>query len=264
MARIRTIKPEFFTSLTVASISVEARLTFIGLWTHVDDEGRCVDDARLVKAAVWPLDDRTAADVERDLQALTESSLIARYEAGGRRYLAVRGFAEHQRINRPTPTKIPAPPPAGSIDPPPQTRRPDPPPADTHTQLTEPAVSPHPPLTHDSPPDLERKGKDHHPRAHASRPARAVVDALGCDDDDGQWIADEVHRRHRPRNLVGYIRRMAAAGDLAELLAERHTRPPEPEIEPPCGDCGPHRQVVLGDGRVARCPNCHPLSAGAA
>lgn len=110
MARIRTVKPEFFTSLTVAGLSVEARLTFIGLWTHVDDQGRCVDDPRLIKAAVWPLDDRVSADVERDLRELTESSLILRYKVGERSYLCVRTWDEHQRINRPTKSKLPPPP----------------------------------------------------------------------------------------------------------------------------------------------------------
>lgn len=110
MARIRTIKPEFFTSLSVASLELTARLTFIGLWTHCDDEGRCVDEARLIKAALWPLDDRTAADVEGDLRALGAATLIIRYVDGGRRYLAVAGWKEHQRINRPTPSRIPPPP----------------------------------------------------------------------------------------------------------------------------------------------------------
>lgn len=109
MARIRTIKPEFFTSLTVADLPLSARLTFIGLWTHVDDEGRCVDDPRLVRAAVWPLDDRTAAEVEDDLRALHDASLIRRYEAAGRRFLAVSNWSEHQRIDKPKPSKIPAP-----------------------------------------------------------------------------------------------------------------------------------------------------------
>jgi len=109
MARIRTIKPEFFTSLTVADLTPEQRLTFIGLWTHCDDEGRAVDDARLIKAAVWPLDDRTAADVEGDLAALTESSLITRYTLNRKPYMQVNGWREHQRINRPTPSKLPAP-----------------------------------------------------------------------------------------------------------------------------------------------------------
>lgn len=109
MARIRSIKPEFFTSLSIADLELAARLTFIGLWTHCDDEGRCVDDARLIKAALWPLDDRSSEDVEKDLCALSESSLIVRYEVSGRRYLAVRGWTEHQRVNRPTASKHPAP-----------------------------------------------------------------------------------------------------------------------------------------------------------
>ncbi|MFF5670298.1 hypothetical protein ACFY8S_09200 [Streptomyces hygroscopicus] len=109
MARIRTIKPEFFTSLTIADLPLTARLTFIGLWTHVDDDGRCVDEPRLVRAAVWPLDDRTAADVENDLRALHDASLIVRYEHAGRRYLAVRSWREHQRIDKPKPSKLPAP-----------------------------------------------------------------------------------------------------------------------------------------------------------
>lgn len=109
MPRIRTIKPEFFTSLTVASLTPEQRLTFIGLWTHVDDAGRAIDDARLVKAALWPLDDRLAADVDDDLWALTEASLIVRYTLKERSFLAVRNWVEHQRINRPTVSALPDP-----------------------------------------------------------------------------------------------------------------------------------------------------------
>ncbi|MGV0098299.1 hypothetical protein [Streptomyces californicus] len=109
MARIRTIKPDFFTSLTIADLTPEQRLTFIGLWTHVDDEGRCVDDPRLIKAAVWPLDDRNSGDIEIDLKALSESSLILRYTLNRKRYLAITNWFEHQRINRPTASKLPAP-----------------------------------------------------------------------------------------------------------------------------------------------------------
>jgi hypothetical protein len=109
MARIRTIKPEFFTSLSIADLTPEQRLTFIGLWTHVDDEGRCVDDPRLIKAALWPLDDRTATDVERDLGVLSEASLILRYTLNRKRYLAVTNWHEHQRISRPSQSKLPSP-----------------------------------------------------------------------------------------------------------------------------------------------------------
>ena len=154
MARIRTIKPEFFTSLTITSLPVEARLTFIGLWTHADDEGRCIDDARLIKAALWPLDDRVAADIEADLRALTEASLIVRYRVGDRSFLAVCGWTEHQHINRPSKSKLPAPPPPGTApDPVPG---PGPSPAQTElkpleaTTVTDGASNPHARLTEDS------------------------------------------------------------------------------------------------------------------
>jgi len=110
MARIRTIKPTFFTSLSIAPLSLAERLTFIGLWTHVDDDGRCIDDARLIRAAIWPLDDRTMADIERDLCTLRDASLISRYTVNERSYIAVCGWREHQVINRPVASKLPAPP----------------------------------------------------------------------------------------------------------------------------------------------------------
>jgi hypothetical protein len=146
VARIRTIKPEFFTSLTIADLPLTARLTFIGLWTHVDDAGRCVDDPRLIKAAVWPLDDRTASDIELDLKLLTEASLITRYMLTRKRYIAVTGWQEHQRINRPTPSKLPAP------------EQGEPTPPDPVTRDNSDSLSTHAQLTEDSP--QERKGKE--------------------------------------------------------------------------------------------------------
>lgn len=110
MPRIRTIKPSFFTSLTIAELDHACRLTFIGLWTHVDDEGRCVAEPRLIRAAIWPLDDDVTVDVvERHLQALAKHGLVRLYEAGGRRLLQVAGWMEHQRVSRPSRSGLPAP-----------------------------------------------------------------------------------------------------------------------------------------------------------
>ena len=47
MARIRTIKPSIFSSLTVSSWPIEARWTFAGLLTYLDDAGRGIDEPRL-------------------------------------------------------------------------------------------------------------------------------------------------------------------------------------------------------------------------
>ena len=110
MARIRTIKPHFFRSHDVAALSYRARLTWIGLWTYVDDEGRGRDDARIIKGELWALeDDVTWQDVQGDLTELSRSAHVTRYTVDGRDYLAIPTWNEHQVISRPTMSKFPAP-----------------------------------------------------------------------------------------------------------------------------------------------------------
>jgi len=110
MARIRTIKPDFFRSDDVAQLSYRARLTWVGLWTYVDDEGRGKDNARIIKGDLWPLeDDVTHKDVEKDLAELSKAGRIRRYEVAGERYLLILKWTDHQRIAKPTASKLPPP-----------------------------------------------------------------------------------------------------------------------------------------------------------
>ncbi|CAN5421591.1 hypothetical protein BH09ACT9_BH09ACT9_00290 [soil metagenome] len=110
MARIRTIKPGFFRSYDVSKLSYRARLTWIGLWTYVDDEGRGRYDARIIKGELWALeDDVTWQDVEADLMELSRSAHIQLYESSGRQYLAIPTWLEHQVISRPSKSKFPDP-----------------------------------------------------------------------------------------------------------------------------------------------------------
>jgi hypothetical protein len=123
MARIRSIKPEFFTSKTMANLPWRTRLTFVGLWTHCDDAGRCVDDATLIRAALFVRDDDvTDADVESDLHELEMAGLITRYSGHyrgkDRPLLAIDSWSEHQQISRPTKSRIPAPDAADDVSPP--------------------------------------------------------------------------------------------------------------------------------------------------
>ncbi len=108
--RIRTIKPEFWKSLTIATLPLSARLTFIGLWNYADDEGRGIYDARLLAADIWPLDeDRTPSAVESDVAAIEVAGLVSRYDSGGRTYFQVRSWAEHQTIPKAKPSRFPPP-----------------------------------------------------------------------------------------------------------------------------------------------------------
>jgi hypothetical protein len=110
MPRIRTIKPEFFTSDTVSELPLRARLTWIGLWTHCDDHGRCRANVKLIKAAVWPLDNVSLREIEDDIEALSAQRLVFGYIADdGKNYLQITGWTEHQKVDRPSKSIIPAP-----------------------------------------------------------------------------------------------------------------------------------------------------------
>lgn len=112
MARIRSVHPDLCVSETMAAVSARAERTFVRLWTHCDDEGRCRDDSRLLRAALYPLhDDVAPADVDDDLDELAAEGvdLVVRYEVDGKRFVAVRSWGEFQHPQRPTKSKLPEP-----------------------------------------------------------------------------------------------------------------------------------------------------------
>jgi len=110
MARIRTIKPALFTSRTVSAYSDALFRTFTGLLCYVDDKGRGEDDPDLIKANVAPRLKRvTPRVIDAHLAELAAEAdpPVCRYDVDGVRYLHLLGFGDHQRINRPTPSRIP-------------------------------------------------------------------------------------------------------------------------------------------------------------
>lgn len=122
MARIRSIKPEIRTSEKVCTWPIEVRYFWVLLWGYVNDHGKGVDNARLIKADAYPLDDDiTAATVEGYLSTLADDGVIVRYEAAGKRLLAVKNWEEHQRPSHRAKDIYPDPPetlPQSSGDPP--------------------------------------------------------------------------------------------------------------------------------------------------
>lgn len=108
MARIRSIKPEFWTSAQVMECSTNARLMFIGMWNFADDAGRMPLSPRTIKAQVFPSDDLDSEAITRMLSELSENGLIRVYVVDGKQYLEITGWS-HQRIDKPQPAKYPAP-----------------------------------------------------------------------------------------------------------------------------------------------------------
>jgi hypothetical protein len=110
MARLRTIKPEFWVSEQVAECSASARLTFIGIWNFCDDGGVHPAKPRTLKAEIYPMDDFTVGQVEGWVNELLRAGLLAPFSSeDGGEYWHVTGWERHQKIDRPT-FKHPSPP----------------------------------------------------------------------------------------------------------------------------------------------------------
>jgi hypothetical protein len=96
MARIRTIKPDFFADEDIAEMPPLCRIAFAGLWCHADREGRLEDRPKRLKPKVLPYDDVDMHDV---LDTLAQHGFIQRYEVDGHRFIQVRTFLKHQCPN---------------------------------------------------------------------------------------------------------------------------------------------------------------------
>lgn len=102
MARIRSLKPEFFTSEQVVGVSIPARLLFQGMWVFGDDDGYIAASPVQLKMKVFPAD---MVDVAELLDELIAAGLVVPEEADQGPVLRVPSFLNHQSPKYPTPTK---------------------------------------------------------------------------------------------------------------------------------------------------------------
>lgn len=115
MARIRSIKPEFPESESMGRVSRDARLLFLQLWTICDDEGRTRADSRFLARTLYPYDDgkngspeTSSTDVDGWLAELDREGCVVRYTVGGSTYLQVCNWLIHQKIDKPSASRLPA------------------------------------------------------------------------------------------------------------------------------------------------------------
>lgn len=114
MARIRTIKPEFFRheglqDLELANPGSYVMLVFAGLWGHCDKSGRFEWKPRTLKLDILPF---LEFSMEKTLLLLEGAGMLRRYAVDGKEYGEVATFEKHQRINgkeAQEPERFPAP-----------------------------------------------------------------------------------------------------------------------------------------------------------
>lgn len=100
MARIRSIKPDFFRNeelqdLEASNPGEKVMLVFAGLWGHCDNQGRFEWKPRTLKLDILPFLD---FDLSKTLELLSSAGLIRKYTVGGKVYGFIHTFTKHQRI----------------------------------------------------------------------------------------------------------------------------------------------------------------------
>lgn len=99
MARKRYIKPEFFGDPDLAELRIEARYLYAGLWPWMDRQGLIDADPRLIRANVFPHDEKvTAPKVRSWIDELVQHGFVIRFPHQGKTLLYCPKFSTHQRL----------------------------------------------------------------------------------------------------------------------------------------------------------------------
>ena len=95
MARIRSIKPDFFKNEDLAKLPYQCRLFFIGVWTLCDRRGFVEYRPEKIRAEIFPY---SRVNVDLLIQQLS-NGFLKMIDIEGKKYLHVNNFCKHQVIN---------------------------------------------------------------------------------------------------------------------------------------------------------------------
>ena len=108
MPRIRTLKPDHRQHRKVGPLDHLTYRLWVGMILEADDEGRLVADAEQLRVTIFGYHPKVTTDVtEASIQTLAQRGLIRLYDAGGVRYAVFPSWADHQRIDHPSASKLP-------------------------------------------------------------------------------------------------------------------------------------------------------------
>jgi hypothetical protein len=111
MARIRTIKPDFWESESIGRLSMGARLLCIASLNMADDEGLLRWNEAYLMSQAFVYDELSIESISEWMRELVTEQIIFPYKAGStnQRLGWIINFRTHQVINRPQPSKLPPP-----------------------------------------------------------------------------------------------------------------------------------------------------------
>ena len=105
MARIRNIKPDFWTDEKLVELETWERLLFIGLWNFADDEGYMPYSPKRIKMQIFPGD---SLEVSRGIQSLISIGAVELFDSEFGQVLHVSKWSKHQKVSNPSKSKYSA------------------------------------------------------------------------------------------------------------------------------------------------------------
>ena len=100
MARIRTIKPEFWDDEKISLISRDVRLLYIGMWTFSDDYGVVKGNSIWLKSKVFPYDNVQVKQFDSWLTDLERLGFISPFSHSEEKFYYLPNFSRHQKIDK--------------------------------------------------------------------------------------------------------------------------------------------------------------------
>lgn len=111
MARIRTVKPEFWDDEKLATLPRDVRLLYIGMWNFSDDFGVIKANPIWIKSKVFPFDDIQLSQFKKWLEMLERPGFNSPggsvawaipFSANGEAFYYLSNFSRHQRVDKPS------------------------------------------------------------------------------------------------------------------------------------------------------------------
>lgn len=105
--RIRSIKPEILEDERSAALSDPAWRLWVSMWLLADDHGRLRGSGDWLKAMVFWSPLHSGVLVDDLLEELSSANVIVRYVVNGQRYIEIKNWTKHQKVDHPSKPRIP-------------------------------------------------------------------------------------------------------------------------------------------------------------
>lgn len=110
MPRIRTIKPEFWSSPGIEELEPRWRLLYIAMWQWADDFGRGTAEPRELAAFAFPREDISVGEIRRGLGGIRRTFDVDFYYVARRPFYSIPSWSLHQKVDaRSKRSRYPAP-----------------------------------------------------------------------------------------------------------------------------------------------------------